>query len=569
MPRLHRLFTFPRVVRHSSAVGADLPRDDAVDLDAPDPALRGALTAAGRGGHSTARSLLAATRERADWHRRSEYVYRLADFAVKRPDWLDDWRREAPEDPDAWLVAAELTVLRAWAIRTGARAKDVSREQFQAFHTLLSEGTETIRRAAELNPEDPVPWRIALNHARGLQAPREVFDEYLMQVLDRDPQHYFSHSSALQYVCRKWNGSHEEMFDFAEAAADRATPGTLLGALPIEAVTEYALDHGVGEGPIPASRIDAAVDRTLALSRSFRYGDPVAAGFRNHLAFALIRAERWEEALEEFRAIGTHARRQPWGYLGDALAVFWQMRTGVRTRLAARTPFFAELPPHLVTGPEPVVNGDGAPVPYAALAFCTTTLPKAENAALLTGLNLRMAPAPGGGTFVELAPSADVGRRRGLRGALLGQGSMEEVARRMSTGEEWPVVVLERTPDWCGVSLFRNGEERAANGWFTVGLVPDMAEATAAARAFAEAYGLDDHRPLVRALRTDGAGSDLPAAPLWEALGLPGLPEGFPERAEALTDVRGAKLVRRRSFLAAVKESLADDEDDQLPDLKL
>ena len=57
--RLTTLFTIPRVLRHSDAVGADLPPDDAVVLDAPDPSLRAALAAAASGDHTPAAELLA------------------------------------------------------------------------------------------------------------------------------------------------------------------------------------------------------------------------------------------------------------------------------------------------------------------------------------------------------------------------------------------------------------------------------------------------------------------------------------------------------------------------------
>lgn len=107
--RLPFLLTLPRVLRHSAAVGADLPPDEAVVLDAPDAALRTALTSAAEGDHGPARELLAATREHTQWELRDGYVSRLAEAALHNPGWLDAWLAESPR-----------TRTRLWSGRTSA-----------------------------------------------------------------------------------------------------------------------------------------------------------------------------------------------------------------------------------------------------------------------------------------------------------------------------------------------------------------------------------------------------------------------------------------------------------------
>lgn len=557
MARLAVLLSIPRALRHLPRVGADLPPDEAVVLDAPAAPLREALAEAGEGDFTVARDLLASTRRGARWERRDRWVAGLAEYALHRPGWLDAWLAEHPDDPDARLVRADLAVRQAWEVRTSARARDVSREQFRAFHTLLRDAVPAIERAVELNPEDPVPWRVALTHARGSQAPREVFDGYLMEVMDRDPGHYGCHASALQYLCAKWYGSHEEMFEFAESAADRAGPGALLNALPVTAVTEYALDHAPGEdGPIPARRVAAAVDRALELSAHYEPGDPVAAGFRNHLALALIRADRLEEALETFRAIGVHARSSPWALLGgDPLEEFLDLRKGVRLQLAGRIPLFSRPAPPPERAGTAAAGGPDAAWRARALAVCSAPLPEVAEAALLTGLDLRMAPAPGARTLVELAAPAATAPRGGVRGALLGEGRLTQAVSTITRAETWPAVVLHRTGDRYGIALLRDGRTVAAHEWDLAAPVPDFAEAAGVAKAFADAHGVADSRPLTALLRA-GGGDAARLAEVCAALGLPPLPEGFGERAEVLDGVRGARLVRRRSLLAAIRESL-------------
>jgi hypothetical protein len=302
------------MLRHFAATGDGLPPDGAVEVDAPDAGLRAALAAARAGEWEPAAQLLAGTRADRDWERRGQCSAGLAELALHHTGWFDEWRRVRPGDPDVALVAAELEIDRAWEIRTAARARYVSREQFQAFHTVLRDAIPVLRTAADLNPGDPVPWRVLIAHAMGLGASREVFDEYLARGREADPHHVGLHSRAVQYLAQKWYGSHEEMFAFAESVAAGAAEGSPLRGLPLHAVTEYALEHeaGIGKGPVAWSRIEGHVEAGLDLSARFEPGDRRAAGFRNHLALALIRSGREAEALATFRLIGTDARTFPW-----------------------------------------------------------------------------------------------------------------------------------------------------------------------------------------------------------------------------------------------------------------
>ncbi|MGW1886505.1 hypothetical protein [Streptomyces sp. NPDC001970] len=550
---LRSLITMPRLLRHGSAIGADLPPDEAVLLDEPPAPLRAVVTAATAGDHGPARELLAATRLGAEWERRSSSVGVLAESALHNPGWLDAWLDESPEDPDAMLVKADLSIHRAWAVRTGARARHVSRDQFQAFFALLEDAVPVIGAAAELNPGDPVPWRIALTHARGIQAPREVFDAYWAEATARAPHHYGCHATALQYLCDKWYGSHEEMFAFAERAAAEALPGSLLHALPLDAAIEYdVVASGTEDGPIDRSRIDAAVDRALQLSSFYEAGDPEAAGFRNDLALMLILAQRFEEALDVFRAIGVHARSGPWGYFGDAREEFLEFRTGVRMQIASRVPFFSA-PPASVTGTAAAVP---AVPPVHLLAVAAAPPAKVAEAALLCGVPLRIAPAGGSASYVALAPDESPGRRA----TLIGGDRLTAAADTFTTGEKWPALVLRRIGDRAGFTLLHKGKEVVTHEWDPAAPVGDHATAAATATALARIFEVEDTRPLTGLLRS----SDSPArrqADLVAALGLPPLPDGFGDRPDVLADVPGTRLLERRGLLAGMRDTMADDPD--------
>ena len=302
---------------------AGLPTDDEVVLDAPDDRLGPALVAAARGEYGPASALLAATRAGARWEYRDRYLRRLAAFARSRDEWWEDWRTTAPDDPDALLVGAQLAVDRAW--RSPARTE------------LLREVSPLITAAAYGDHGDPVPWRIALDHARGSKAGHKYFEELWDAAVHRAPHHYGCHVAALRYLASTWHGSHRECFDFADLAAQDAPADSLVQALPARAALAYLTD---GCGPeVPRERLDAAADRAIALSDRFPAADPWPAELRNKLMYLLVRLERREDALAQLALIGPYATSFPWDRVSDdSLGLFLKVREELRTAALAQPP---------------------------------------------------------------------------------------------------------------------------------------------------------------------------------------------------------------------------------------
>ncbi|MER6383180.1 hypothetical protein [Streptomyces sp. NPDC001250] len=306
--------------------GRSVAGDEAV-LDAPDDRLSPALVAAGRGDHEAAACLLAATRAAAAWENHDRYVRRLAAFACSRPEWFEAWRTTAPQDPGALLVGAQLAVDRVWP--SPARAE------------LLREVSPLITAAARADDRDPVPWRIALDHARGSRAGHRYFEELWAAAVRRAPHHYGCHVAALRYLadacCVLWGdtphtprASHRECLDFADRAAQDAPADSLVQALPARAALGFLTD---GCGPeVPRARLDAAADRALALSARFPVADPWPAEIRNKLLYVLLRLDRWEDARAQLRLIGPYATSFPWDrFSDDPLGHFLQLREHLLT----------------------------------------------------------------------------------------------------------------------------------------------------------------------------------------------------------------------------------------------
>ncbi|MEV6794657.1 hypothetical protein AB0M87_22310 [Streptomyces sp. NPDC051320] len=311
MSYLRSLIGTARRLRPGPPSPAGLSCDTEVLLDVPDERLGPALVAAANGEYEPAAKLLATTREAAEWEDRDRYTARLAAFTLSREDWLAEWLAAAPYDPDARLLKAELAVLQAWD--SPARAER------------LREVGPLIDAAADGDPRDPVPWRIALDHARGVHTPHTDFEKLWEQALRRSSRHYGCHVAALQYLSAQWYGSHRECFDFAEQAADDALPSSLIQALPVRAAFAYLISGG--RLPVARERIDEAADRAIALSASFGPGNTWQAEIRNLLVYVLVSRERWAEAVEQFRLIGPDVTSFPWAQLSDdPLGRFLELR---------------------------------------------------------------------------------------------------------------------------------------------------------------------------------------------------------------------------------------------------
>ncbi|MEU8518538.1 hypothetical protein [Streptomyces sp. NBC_01216] len=325
MSTLRGLLGTARMVRHAPRLSAAMPPDDDVLLDAPDERLAPALVAAALADPEPAAKLLATTREAAEWESRDRYVTRLATFACSRADWLTRWLAGTPHDPDALLVKTQVEVRRAWE-------SPVRAERLRALDPLI----EAAARAA---PRDPVPWRIALDHARGTRTGHTEFELLWEQAVRRSPHHFGCHLAALKYLSARWCGSHRVCFEFAERAAEDVLPDSLIQALPARAALTELLS---GPGPARGDRIDTAADRAIALSAVYPAAVPWPADVRNLLVYLLLRRRRTGEALEQFRRIGPYATSFPWTLVSeDPLDRFLEARDRARRDVARTIPLGA------------------------------------------------------------------------------------------------------------------------------------------------------------------------------------------------------------------------------------
>ncbi|MFE9767199.1 hypothetical protein ACFYPC_22190 [Streptomyces sp. NPDC005808] len=310
----------------ATALGLLPPERQNSKFAGPAPAeLTAALAAARSGDWQPVAALFDATAVERDWERRALYLAPLAKVAAEDDAWLLAWEAARPDDPGAVLMRARSTVMLAWDIRGGKRAKYTTSEQFEGFHRMLARSREEHARAAAVAPEgDPTPYCGEIWTALGLGYPHAEMDRMWKELTDRAPHHYEAHFSALQYWCKKWRGSEELARQFAARAADGAPLGSLMTAFPLIAHFEHDESDSTDADRTPEMR--ALVDAALVDVAAADPTHPRLAEVRHLLAYYLCLQDRDEAAVEQFRLVDGHVGALPWRYRGDPAAEFCRMR---------------------------------------------------------------------------------------------------------------------------------------------------------------------------------------------------------------------------------------------------
>ncbi|WP_326570987.1 hypothetical protein OIE69_06535 [Actinacidiphila glaucinigra] len=246
------------------------------------------------------------------WALKDHRVGYVAARAAGRPV-LQEWVEAEPDSADALTVLSRAETVRAWAVRSGRRARFVRKSAWPKFFEILGRADDIAAQACERAPMDPTPAVTAVTIARGLQVSRREFNARWAAVVARDPLHPRGHHHALQYLCAKWSGSHKQMFQFARDAAEKAPPGHPLAVLPLYANLEMRLDDdGVGLGSARFGMDLARVRERWIEVNPDPY--PRIVEDRALLAFYLGLVQRPAEAAVHFRAMGALGSTVGWEY---------------------------------------------------------------------------------------------------------------------------------------------------------------------------------------------------------------------------------------------------------------
>jgi hypothetical protein len=176
----------------------------------------------------------------------------------------------------------------------------------------------------------------------GLQLEKEIVFSCLQNTIDRSVISWKAHSATLWYLCKKWFGSHEEMFDFARTVSASAPEGNGLHALIPIAHHErwvYAaafdkeeeLAENYFDQPEVRQEIVEAYNRSLG-SRAHRT-DRATRAQSSFFAMGLLRVQAFRQALTELDRLGNLVPEFPWVQLGDPVDRFTRAREIAKANL--------------------------------------------------------------------------------------------------------------------------------------------------------------------------------------------------------------------------------------------
>jgi len=236
----------------------------------------------------------------------------------------------AEKSPLARTLHGIRLVIQGWQIRTTARARYVSQEQFAAFHDHVSRAEQVLIDATAVNPDDLTAWTERIVTARALEFGQSEARRRYDQVAKRAPHVFCAQRQLLQKLCPKWGGSFEAAEAFVRERAAAAPLGSPVPALVVEYHVERWPDTGNKDvrryltQPAVRADIHAAAERTV-WNPAFR---PGLLKYEVHNLFAVVFSlmDEHRAAAREFTAIGACATDQPWSLFRDGETVFVDYR---------------------------------------------------------------------------------------------------------------------------------------------------------------------------------------------------------------------------------------------------
>lgn len=177
------------------------------------------------------------------WDVRSFYIDLAAEYLPNSVN-----LEKLPDTPAGNLIKGAGAIKLAWKARGSGTAKTVSEVGWVMFHDYLHTAGKHLTRASEQDAEDPTPFAFLQTVAMGLQLERKFSQAWLQEALKRDPINQQAHMRHLGLLCKKWGGSHEEMYAFARETTQRIPWDSTLNSILYCAFEEHflylsAFDH--------------------------------------------------------------------------------------------------------------------------------------------------------------------------------------------------------------------------------------------------------------------------------------------------------------------------------------
>ena len=235
---------------------------------------------------------------------------------------LDDAVRATPDSACARTALAVRWIALGWQVRSGARAENVSPEQFEGFRRWLVAAEQQLVAACAIDGSYAPAWGARVLTARALEVGVAEARRRFERVRRLSPHDFPAEVHMLEYVLPKWAGSDEEAHAFARERMEDAPPGAHSGALVAVYHIEGWLERDGGDPGAAYLAQSRVVDELAdAAARSVLHpdyvGGPIAVQAHSAFAMAFWLAGRREEAVAHFVALDGRATDFPWTFAFD------------------------------------------------------------------------------------------------------------------------------------------------------------------------------------------------------------------------------------------------------------
>ena len=243
---------------------------------------------------------------------------------------LERWLASEQGSTAALQLRAVLYLEMAWRVASTGRAETSQASQVRPW---LEQSDRDLAHATELDPADPSTYALRITVAMLLTRGHETALGYLHSARQLCRGHVEAHERMLQYLCKKWGGCNENMFELARLARAGATAGSPLHCLIATAHIERWLDERDRDLDASAAyfrRSDVMDELRAAYESAFadnrRMIPLLDARPLNRLAFCFACGGALTAAREIFARIGEHFTQNPWCYGGDPELGFLRAR---------------------------------------------------------------------------------------------------------------------------------------------------------------------------------------------------------------------------------------------------
>ena len=265
------------------------------------------------------------------WDQRSYYISVVSEYLtdIKPIERVSDPRLRN-------ILFAETRVQLAWKARGSGTANTVTDSGWQSFFQYLQNAQNVLLRAAEQDVEDPTPFARLQPVAMGLQLDHQIARTWLNEAVRRDPTNQQAHFGHLFLLCKKWGGSHEEMYDFARSTIKNLPTGSTLYSIMYLAYVENYLYLSSFEKDAEGAKAflnDKRVrDESIQIyQKSFQQRPRIEQPFEymphNVTTWWFYKLNMLDIVRQETKKIGPYFTRHPWTmFYKDPADVYQKVR---------------------------------------------------------------------------------------------------------------------------------------------------------------------------------------------------------------------------------------------------